>query len=168
MGACYLKPTLRGKRGNIYNIKVLQGCILKLSSHSINSVLILYRPGNRQSAILLSFVASSSLPPCGLQSTHSLMLWYISLYIVYNIYEDHLVLIHERHSSCMESISECALPFVGNHIKHRAAVELVEWIKRVYQRRQWHGFQGCCIRRGGFLWFAPLLTLPVPQTTSLF
>ncbi len=39
-----------------------------------------------QSAILLSFVASSSLPPCRLQSTHPLMPCYISPYIVYNIY----------------------------------------------------------------------------------
>ncbi len=33
-------------------IKVLQSCILKLSLHSVNSVLILYRTGNIQSAIL--------------------------------------------------------------------------------------------------------------------
>ncbi len=67
-------------------IKVLQGCILKLSFHSVNSVLILYRTGTMQSAILLSFVASSSLPPCGLQSTHPPMPSYISPYIVYNVY----------------------------------------------------------------------------------
>ncbi len=39
-----------------------------------------------QSAILLSFVASSFLPPCELQSTHPLMHCYISPYVVYNIY----------------------------------------------------------------------------------
>ncbi len=39
-----------------------------------------------QFAILLSFVASSSLPPCGLQSTLSLMPCYISLYVVNNVY----------------------------------------------------------------------------------
>ncbi len=39
-----------------------------------------------QSAILLSFVASSSLPPCGLQSTHPPMPCYVSLYVVYNVY----------------------------------------------------------------------------------
>ncbi len=39
-------------------IKVLRGCNLKLSLHSVNSVLILYRTGNMQSAILLSFAIS--------------------------------------------------------------------------------------------------------------
>ncbi len=62
-------------------IKVLQDCILKLSLHSVNPVLILYRTGNMQSAILLSFVAPSSLPPCGFQST----LVYQSC-VVYNVY----------------------------------------------------------------------------------
>ncbi len=58
------------QEGKYPMIKVLQGCILKLLLHSVNSVLILYRTGNMQSAILLSFLASSSLPPCELQSTH--------------------------------------------------------------------------------------------------
>ncbi len=43
-------------------IKVFQGCILRLLLHSVNSVLILYWTGNMQSAVLLSFVASSFLP----------------------------------------------------------------------------------------------------------
>ncbi len=67
-------------------IKVLQSCIVKLSLHSVNSALIIYRTGNMQSAILLSFVAYSYLPPCGLQSTHSPMPCYISPYVVYNVY----------------------------------------------------------------------------------
>ncbi len=44
--------------------------IIVIFSHT---VLILYRTGNVQSAILSSFVVSSSLPPCGLQSTHPLI-----------------------------------------------------------------------------------------------
>ncbi len=48
-------------------------------------MLILYRTCDMQSAVLLSFVTSSSLPPCGLQSTHSPMTCYISLYVVYNL-----------------------------------------------------------------------------------
>ncbi len=39
-----------------------------------------------QSAILLSFVTSSSLPPCKLQFTHSWVRCYISPYVVYNVY----------------------------------------------------------------------------------
>ncbi len=39
-----------------------------------------------QSAILLSFVASSFLPQHGLQSTHPPMPCYISPYVIYNIY----------------------------------------------------------------------------------
>ncbi len=39
-----------------------------------------------QSAILLSFVASSSLPPCELQSTHPPMSCYISPCVVYSVY----------------------------------------------------------------------------------
>ncbi len=62
-------------------IKVLRGCILKLSLHSVNSVPILYRTGNMQSAILLSFVVSSSIPPCRLQSTLPQMPCYIIPYI---------------------------------------------------------------------------------------
>ncbi len=54
----------RRQEGKYPTMKVLQGCILKLL-HSVNSVPILYRPGNMQSAILLSFVASSSLPHVG-------------------------------------------------------------------------------------------------------
>ncbi len=67
-------------------IKVSQGCILKLLLHSVNSELILYRTGNMQSAILSSFVASSSLRPCGLQFTHLPMSCYIGPYIVYKVY----------------------------------------------------------------------------------
>ncbi len=64
-------------------IKVLQGWILKFSLHSVNSVLILFRTGNIPSAILLSFVASSSQLLCELQSTHWPMPCYISPYVVY-------------------------------------------------------------------------------------
>ncbi len=46
--------------GKYLMIKVLQSCILKLSLHSVNSVLVLYRTGNMQSAILYH---SSPLPP---------------------------------------------------------------------------------------------------------
>ncbi len=67
-------------------IKVLWGCVLKLSLYLVNSALILYRTGNMQPAILLSFVIFSSLPPCGLQSTHPPMLYYVSPYVVYNVY----------------------------------------------------------------------------------
>ncbi len=62
MGSCYLKPILARQEGKHPMIKVLQGCILKLSLHSVNLVLIFYRPSKTPSAILLSFVASSSLP----------------------------------------------------------------------------------------------------------
>ncbi len=48
--------------------------------------LILYRTGNIQSAILLSFVASTSQPPYGLQSTRPPMPCYIGLYVKYNVY----------------------------------------------------------------------------------
>ncbi len=41
-------------------IKVLQGCILKLSLHSVNSVLIIYRTGNMQSA-LASYITSQEV-----------------------------------------------------------------------------------------------------------
>ncbi len=75
----------RRQEGKYPMIKVLQGCIRKLSLHSVNSMLILYRTGNMQFAILLSFVTSSSLPPCGLQSTHPPMPCYISPYVIYNI-----------------------------------------------------------------------------------
>ncbi len=70
--------TLR-QEGKYPMIKVLRGCILKL-------VLILYRTGNMQSAVLLSFIVSSSLLPRGLQSTHPPMPCYNSPYVVYNIY----------------------------------------------------------------------------------
>ncbi len=70
-------------------IKVLRGCILKL-------VLILYWTGNMQSAILLSFIASSSLPPCGLQSTYLPMPSYISPHVVYNVYDTSLQTIIEE------------------------------------------------------------------------
>ncbi len=39
-----------------------------------------------QSVILLSFVASSTLPSCGLQSAHLPMPCYIRPYVVYNVY----------------------------------------------------------------------------------
>ncbi len=76
----------RRQEGKYPMIKVLQGCICKLSLHSVNSVLLLYRTGNMQSAILLSFIASSSLPPYRLQSTCPPMLFYISPYVVHNFY----------------------------------------------------------------------------------
>ncbi len=95
----------RRQEGKYPMIKVLWGCILKLSLYLVNSVLILYRignmqsakllsfvvllilyrTGNMQSAILLSFVVSSSLPPCGLPSTHPPMPCYTSPYVVYNV-----------------------------------------------------------------------------------
>ncbi len=81
-----LEVNTRRQEGKYPMIKVLQGCIIKLLLQSVNAVLILYRTHNMQFAILLSFVTSSSLPPCGLQSTHLLMPCYISLYIVYNVY----------------------------------------------------------------------------------
>ncbi len=71
-------------------IKVLQGCILKLLLHSVNSVPILYWTGNMLSAILLSFLAYSSILPCGLQSTHPQMPCYISPYVVCNVYGGNL------------------------------------------------------------------------------
>ncbi len=66
------------QEGKYPRIKVLQGCILKLLLHSVNSVPILYRAGKMQSAILLSFLTSSSLPPCALQSTYPRMPCYMS------------------------------------------------------------------------------------------
>ncbi len=45
------------QEGKYPMIKVLHGCVLKLSLHSVNSVLILYRTGNIQSVILVSFIA---------------------------------------------------------------------------------------------------------------
>ncbi len=74
------------QEGKYPTIKVLQGCILELLLHSVNSVPILYRTGNMQSATLLSFVASSSLPPSMVQSTHPWMPCYIISYIVRNVY----------------------------------------------------------------------------------
>ncbi len=85
MGIPYQKPTPEA-RGEISSDKVLQGCILKLLLHSVNSGLILYRIGNMQSAILLSFVASSSLPPGRLLCTHPPMSCCISPYVIYNVY----------------------------------------------------------------------------------
>ncbi len=82
-GSRSLEANTRRQEGKYPIIKVLQGCILKLSLCSVNTVLILYRTGNMQSAILLSFLASSSLLPCGLQCTHTLMPCYISPYVVY-------------------------------------------------------------------------------------
>ncbi len=49
-----------------------------------------------QSAILLSFVTSSSLPPCGLQSTHPPMLCYISPYVAYYVYEKSVLQTHVK------------------------------------------------------------------------
>ncbi len=66
----------------------MQGCILKLSLYSVNTVLILYRTGNMQSAILLLFEASSSLLPQVLRSIHLLMPCYISPNVVYNTCDD--------------------------------------------------------------------------------
>ncbi len=83
------KADIQRQEGKYSTIKVLQGYVLKLLLHSVNSVPILYRTGNMQSAILLSLVASSSLPLCGLQSTHPQMPCYINIYVVYNIYGNH-------------------------------------------------------------------------------
>ncbi len=58
-GSTLPEANTRRQRGKYPMIK-LRGCILKLSLYSVNSVLILYRTGNMQSAILLSFVTSSS------------------------------------------------------------------------------------------------------------
>ncbi len=85
-GSTLPEANTRRQEGKYPMIKVLQGCILKLLLHSVNSELILYRTGNTQSAIRLSFVASSSLPLCGLQSTHPPMSGCISPYVVYNVY----------------------------------------------------------------------------------
>ncbi len=82
-----LEAGTQKQEGKYPMIKVLQGCILTLSLYSVNTVHILYRTGNMQSAIHLSFALSSSLLPRGLQSTHLLMPCYISPYIVYNVYE---------------------------------------------------------------------------------
>ncbi len=79
-GSMLPEANTRRQEGKYPMIKVLQGCILRLSLQSVNSVLFLYRADNMQFAILLSFVASSLLPPCGLQSTHPQMLCYISPY----------------------------------------------------------------------------------------
>ncbi len=95
-------------------VKVLQGCILKLLLHSVNSVFILYRASKMQSAILLSFVASFSLLPCGLQSTHPSMPRYISPYVVYNVYDIHaytVLLLHYFYRNCIKqcnAVSVCA------------------------------------------------------------
>ncbi len=80
-----LEANTRRQEGTNDTIKVLRSCLLKLSLYLVNSVFILYRTGNMQSAILLSFIASSSLPPCGHQSTHPSMPCYISPYVVYNV-----------------------------------------------------------------------------------
>ncbi len=84
-GSILLEADRRRQERKYPMIKVLRGCILKLSLYLVHSVLILYRKGNMQSAILLSFVASSSLRPCRLQSTHPQMSCHISPYI-YNVY----------------------------------------------------------------------------------
>ncbi len=76
--------TLR-QAGKYPMIKVSRGCISKL-------VLFLFRTGNMQSAVFLSFVAPFSSPPCGLQPTHPPMPCYISPCVVYNIYGIHLTL----------------------------------------------------------------------------
>ncbi len=90
MGAGYLKP-ISEARGEISNDNSAAELHPKLSLYSANSVLILYRIGNMQSAILLSFVASSSLPSCGLQSTRPLMPYYISPHIVNNAYDHSII-----------------------------------------------------------------------------
>ncbi len=85
-GSRLLEADTRRQEGKYPMIKVLQGCILKLSLYSVNTAFIHYGTGNMQSAILLSFIASSSLPPCGLQSTHPQVSCYISPYVVYYVY----------------------------------------------------------------------------------
>ncbi len=67
----YLKPTLGGKRGNIQWEKYCR--VVSLSYHYIQSI----QCSSMQSAILLSFISISSLPPCWLQSTHPRMPGYI-------------------------------------------------------------------------------------------
>ncbi len=80
----------RKQEGRHPAIKVLQGCILKLLLHFVNSVPILYRKGNMQSPIFLSFVVFSSLPPCGPNlHTRRCPATYISPYVVYNVYGRH-------------------------------------------------------------------------------
>ncbi len=92
-GSMLPETNTRRQEGKYLMIKVLQGYILKLLLHSVNSGLILYRTGNMPSTILLSFVASSSLLPCGVESIHPPMLYYISPYVVYNIYDWYLFII---------------------------------------------------------------------------
>ncbi len=75
------------QEGKYPMIKVLRGCIFKLSLYLVNSVLTLHRTGNMQSVILSSFVASSSLPLSGFQSIHPPMPCHISPYVVYNVYD---------------------------------------------------------------------------------
>ncbi len=87
-GSTLPEANTHNQEGKYPVIKVLQGCILKLLLHSVNLVPILYRTGNMQSTILSSFVSSSSLLPCGLQSTQPRMLCYISPYVVYNVYKE--------------------------------------------------------------------------------
>ncbi len=82
-GSTLPEAITRRQEGKYPMIEVLLGCIFKLSLYAVNSVLILCRTGNMQSAILLSFVAFSSPPPCGLQSTHPTMPCYISPYVVH-------------------------------------------------------------------------------------
>ncbi len=78
-----LKADTRKQEDKYPMIKVLLGSIMKLRLYSVNTELIYYRTGNMQSAIHLSFVASSSLPPCGLLSIHLLMPCYISPYVTF-------------------------------------------------------------------------------------
>ncbi len=86
-GTRLLEADTRRQEGKYPMIKVLQSCILKLLLYSVNTGRVIYKTDNMQSVILLSFIASSSLLPCGLQSTHPPMPYYISPYIVYNVYE---------------------------------------------------------------------------------
>ncbi len=108
-GRTFPEANTQRQEGKYPMIKALQGCILKLLLYLVNSVLILYR--TMQSAILLSFVASSSLPPCRLQSTHPPMSSYISPYAVYKVWsEDPRVLTNKMVLTCgMEMYGESSL-----------------------------------------------------------
>ncbi len=74
-GSMLPEANTRRQEGKYPTIKVRQSCFFKLLLHLVNSVPILYRTGNIQSAILLSVVASFSLPADALlyQSMRSIL-----------------------------------------------------------------------------------------------
>ncbi len=85
-GSMLPETNVRRQEGEISNDKSIAGLHPQVIITFSQFRAILYRTGNTQFAILLSFVASSSLSPCGLQSTHPPVPSYISPYVVYNIY----------------------------------------------------------------------------------